>query len=558
MPPEHEPKQRPLIVAVDRDAVTRQRLASELDDRYGRHYEVVVVASSEEADAYLRDVAAADVALVLADRAEDGARLLAATRTLHPHAKRVLLIAWNEHRSAREAIVEVLTRGDADYYVAKPTAAPDEGFHRTVSELLDDWWRLRGRPFEAVRVVGEAHSPRAHEICDLLHRHDFPYAFHDVGSDEGRAALDAAAVTATASLVVIVDGGGVLLDPSNVDIAEALGARTRPGAGTYDVVVIGGGPAGLAAAVTAGSEGLRVALIERTSMGGQAGTSSMIRNYLGFPRGISGAELATRAFDQAVLFGTEMVYGGDVVAVRADGDVRLVELADGTTLVTRSVVLATGVAYRALDVPSLEAFNGAGVYYGSALAEARALTGEHACVVGGGNSAGQAAVHLAGFTKSVTIVVRSDTLAASMSDYLVKTIERTPNIDIRFDTEIADGGGSGRLEWIDLKDRRTGEVERVAAAALFVLIGADPCTDWLPSQVQRDAWGYIPTGGDCQCRIDGDLERMPLMFETTMPGVFAVGDVRQGSVKRVASAAGEGAVCVRLIHDYLDEQNRRR
>jgi thioredoxin reductase (NADPH) len=555
--PEQGPKQRPRIVAVDRDAATRALLASELDDRYGRHYDVVVAASSDEARTHLRDVADGDVALVLADRADDGDRLLAATRSSHPHATRVLLIGWNEHRSAREEIMEVLTRGDADYYVAKPTAPPDERFHRAISEFLDDWWRVRGRPFAAIQVIGDDHSPRAHKICDLLHRHDFPYAFHDVDSAAGRAALEAAAVKPTSIPVVIVDGGAPLIDPPNVEVAEALGARTRPGEGRYDVVVIGGGPAGLATAVYAGSEGLRVALVERTSMGGQAGTSSMIRNYLGFPRGISGAELARRAFDQAILFGTEMVYGGDVVAVRADSDLRVVELADGTTLITRAVVVATGVAYRTLDVPSLEAFNGVGVHYGSAMSEARALTGEHACVVGGGNSAGQAAMHLAEFAKSVTIVVRSNTLAASMSDYLVKSIERTPNIGIRFETEIAGGGGDAHLEWIDLADRTTGAVERVAAAALFVLIGADPCTDWLPSSVQRDDWGYIATGGHCECRLDVDSGRAPLMFETTMPGVFSVGDVRQGSVKRVASAAGEGAVCVRLIHDYLDEQSQR-
>ena len=247
-----------------------------------------------------------------------------------------------------------------------------------------------------------------------------------------------------------------------------------------------------------------------------------------------------------------MVYGGDVIAMCADGDLRIVELADGTTLTTRTVVIGTGVAYRALDVPSLDAFNGVGVYYGSAMSEVRALTGEVACVVGGGNSAGQAAMHLAQFAKQVTILVRSSTLAASMSDYLVKSIERTQNIEIRYETEVVDGGGDGRLEWIALKDRSTGAIERMVAAALFVLIGANPCTDWLPPTVARDTWGYISTGGHCDCHFDTDGGRAPLMFETTMPGVFAIGDVRQGSVKRVASAAGEGAVCVRLIHEYLD------
>jgi thioredoxin reductase (NADPH) len=542
---------RPRIVAFDRDAAARALLGAELDARYGRHYELVVTGSSDDALASL-DAGANGVALVLAERHDDGARLLAAARARHPHAKRALLIAWNENRVAREEIVRALAHGDAEYYVVKPVMAPDERFHRAITEFLDDWWRLCGRPHEAVRVIGDDRSPRVHEICDLLHRHDFPYAFHPSASDAGRAALADAGVAATSKPVVIVDGQAPFVDPVNVEVAAALGARTRAGEGTYDVVVIGGGPAGLAAAVYAGSEGLRVALVERTSMGGQAGTSSLIRNYLGFPRGVSGAELATRAFDQAILFGTEMVYGGDVVDVRTDGDLRVVELADGTTLTTRTVVVATGISYRTLDVPSLDALQGVGVYYGSAMSEARALTGEHAFVVGGGNSAGQAAMHLAQFAARVTILVRSGTLAASMSDYLVKSIERTPNIDIRYRTEVVDGGGDGRLEWVELRDRETGRVERCDAAALFVLIGGDPCTGWLPPSVTLDEWGYVLTGGFCECHFDGDAARAPLMFETTLPGVFAVGDVRQGSVKRVASAAGEGSVCVRLVHEYLE------
>jgi thioredoxin reductase (NADPH) len=513
---------------------------------------VSVTASCADALALLTDAASAEVALVVAERHEEGARLLAATRRLHPHAKRAVLVGWNENRAAREEIVQFLSHGDAEYYVARPMASPDERFHRAITELLDDWWRLRGRPYDAIRVIGDDRSPRTHEICDLLHRHDFSYALHPVDSEVGRAALAAADVGPASEPVVLVDGCPPLVDPSNVDVAEALGARTRAGEGTYDIVVIGGGPAGLAAAVSAGSEGLRVALVECTSMGGQAGTSSMIRNYLGFPRGVSGAELASRAFEQAILFGTEMVYGGDVVGLHMEGDLRVVELADGSALTTRAVVVATGVSYRTLDVPSLDALNGVGVHYGSAMSEARALTGEHACVVGGGNSAGQAAIHLAQFAEHVTILVRSATLAASMSDYLVKALDRTPNISIRYDTEIVDGGGEGRLEWIDVQNRTTGAVERTPASALFILIGAEPSTGWLPSSVARDPWGYIATGGHCDCHFDVDGGRAPLMFETTMPGVFAVGDVRQGSVKRVASAAGEGAVCVRLIHEYLD------
>jgi thioredoxin reductase (NADPH) len=543
---------RPRIVAVDHDVVTRAVLADELDSRYARHYDIVVAGTSDEVLPLLSETAGGDVALVLAERDDDGVRVLVATRRLRPHAKRGLLVGFNENRSAREDVVQFLARGEAEYYIAKPMASPDERFHRAVTEFLDDWWRLRGRPYNGVRVIGPEHSARVHEICDLLHRHDLPYEFHPADSDAGRAALDASGVAATSQPVVIIEGHAPFIDPANVEVAAALGARTRAGEGAYDVVVVGGGPAGLAAAVYAGSEGLRVALVERTSMGGQAGTSSLIRNYLGFPRGVSGAELASRAFEQAVLFGTEMVYGGDVVGLRVDGALRIVELADGSTIAARSVVVATGVSYRTLDVPSLEARRGVGVYYGSAMSEARGLTGEDAFVVGGGNSAGQAAMHLAGYAKRVTVLVRSNTLAASMSDYLVKSIDRTPNIDIRYSAEVVGGGGDGHLEWVDLADRTTRAVERRPAAALFVLIGADPCTDWLPASIVRDDWGYIATGGHCDCRFDDDGGRAPLMFETTMPGVFAVGDARHGSIQRVASAAGEGSVCVRLVHEYLD------
>ncbi len=545
------PAPRPSIIVVARDPETRQLLDEELAARYGHHYDLAVVVSNDEAFCHLEAADEGSVALVLADR-ERAMPVLAATRTRHPHAKRALLIGWNEQRSAREEIVGALSRGEADYYVTTPTSVPDERFHRAITEFLDEWWRLRERSSDAVQVIGDEHSARIHETLDLLHRHDFPYVFHDSRSDTGRSALEPLGLTSVPMRVILIEGAPPLVDPSDLDIARALGARTQPGDGTYDVAVIGGGPAGLAAAVTAGSEGLRVALVERTSMGGQAGTSSMIRNYLGFPRGVSGAELATRAFDQAVLFGTEMVYGGDVVDIRADGDSRVVELADGTTIEARAVVIATGVSYRTLAIPSLETLHGAGVNYGSVLAEAQALAGKHACVVGGGNSAGQAALHLAQFAKSVTIVVRSKSLAASMSDYLVKSINRTPNIEIRYTTEIVDGGGQGHLEWIDVRNSSTGDVERIDTASLSVLIGADPHTDWLPDSVERDAWGYIATGGDCQCHPPETGERERLLFETTLPGVFAVGDARRGATKRVASAAGEGAVCIRFVHDHLD------
>jgi thioredoxin reductase (NADPH) len=488
--------------------------------------------------------------------------VLATIRPLHPHAKRGLLLGWNENRSRREDINRTLARGDADYFVGKPMATPDERFHRAVTEFLDDWWRVHGQQFDVVTVVGDARSARAHEICDLLQRHDVPYRHYLAGTRDAQDALARAGVASATEPVVLVRDATPLVDPTNVEVAEALGARTRGGEGVYDVVVIGAGPAGLAASVSAGSEGLRTALVERTAMGGQAGTSSMIRNYLGFPRGISGAELANRALSQAILFGTEVIYGGDVVGLGAARGLREVRLADGRTLDARTVVVATGVAYRTLDVPALEPFLGTGLFYGAAMSEARNLTGEHVCVVGGGNSAGQAAVHFAQFARHVTILVRSETLAASMSDYLVGTIDRTPNIDVSFNTEIVGGGGDGRLEWAELRDCTAGTVAQVPAAGVFVLIGADPCTEWLPPTIERDAWGYIATGAHCEgatCGTDTDgcqpvmVGRTPLMFETTMAGIFAVGDVRRGSVKRVASAVGEGSVCVRLIHEFLSD-----
>ncbi|HEX4800711.1 MAG TPA: NAD(P)/FAD-dependent oxidoreductase, partial [Sphingomicrobium sp.] len=432
----------------------------------------------------------------------------------------------------------------AECFVTKPAGHPDERFHRNVTELLDEWWRTHAAPTVGVRIIGRERSPRISEICDILQRHDFPYTFHPIGSDAAHRILDREDMAGERGVVVVLHDGRQLIDPTNLEIAQALGARTRPGSGVYDVVVVGGGPAGLSAAVYAESEGLRTALIEPTAMGGQAGTSSMIRNYLGFPRGISGAELAARAFDQAILFGTEMIYGNAATELRRQDGLLMVELSDGTTVPGRSVVIATGVSYRVLDVPRLQGLHGAGVFYGAAMSEAPGLAGQRTFVVGGGNSAGQAALHLARFATQVVILVRGDSLAASMSDYLITEIDATPNIEVRYRTEVVDVSGDTRLERLTLRDHATGRDETVDAAGLFILIGAKPFTDWLPAAIDRDRWGYITTGPS-----DDDPRR--LAYETTLPGVFAVGDVRRDSIKRVASAVGEGAVCVRLIHDYF-------
>jgi len=528
----------PVILAVDPEAATRELLAAELVGRYGHAYRVEVESSVIAARARLRRLRdeRADVALVLADRRCGGARFLAEVPRDHPDARRGLLLAWGEQRAEREELARSMAAKEADYFVNKPRSSRDEQFHRGVTEFLDEWSRLRGRRGPVVEVIGEHADPASHEVVDLLHRHDVPYAFASATSTYGRERLAAAGVGGDRIPVLLLWDGRTLVAPTLVEAAAALGARTAPGAGVYDVVIIGGGPGGLAAAVYASSEGLRTALVERSAMGGQAGTSAMIRNYLGFPRGISGAELATRSFEQAIQFGTEVIYGGHVAGLRTDGALRIVQLADGREIPARSVIIATGVTYRHLDVPSLERFTGTSVFYGSALSEVPHVIGRDAVVVGGGNSAGQAALHLARFARRVTVLVRSSSLASSMSDYLIRELAANANIDVRYGAEVVDGDGDELLEHVLVRDRASGETAELPAAGLFVLVGAEPHTDWMPASLERDQWGYVVTGAS---------------FETSIPGVFAVGDVRKDSVKRVASAAGEGAMAVPQVHRHL-------
>ena len=546
---------KPAILIVDADADSLAVLVDEVRARYGRDYLVLPHSSSARALEQVRALtdSGQEVALILADQwlpATSGVELLAAAHQVSRTARRALLIRWGD-RSTAGPILSASALGHIDCYLPKPVYAPDERFHRTVTELLDEWWRLRGRWFEVVRVVGDEHAARSHELRDVLHRNGLPVGFYAADSTDGVAILREVGAVGVPLPVVILYDGRVLADPSNSEVAHAIGVQVRPGPQVYDVAIVGAGPAGLAAGVYAASEGLRVAVVEHEALGGQAGTSSLIRNYLGFPRGISGAELAFRAFDQAWLFGAELIYGDPATGLSAEGALRVVELANGGKVTTRTVVVATGVSYRRLDVPALESLLGAGVFYGAAVAEAQALAGQRVFVVGGGNSAGQAAMHLARYARRVTILVRARSLTESMSDYLIKEIEAAPNIDVQACTEVAGGGGDGRLEWLDLKDRRTGSLHSVPAAAVFVLIGAQPRTDWLHTAVARDNGGYILTGGDLTGDVGSPAERPPLPFETSLPGVFAVGDVRRGSVKRVASAVGEGSVAIRSIHDYL-------
>jgi len=544
---------KPVLVIVDDEDASRQALARELESRYGAHYRIVPGSSPEVALAWLTEFRDEGVAvpLVLADHwmpGMTGTEFLARVKDVIPTARRGLLIAWADP-STIEPILEASALGQMEFYVPKPAWSPDEQFHRAITESLEEWWRERGGRFEAITVIGDEPSVRTHEIRDILARNSVPFGFYRSDSAEGRQALARLGVDQSAGPVVALFNGIVLVDPGNAEVAEALGAEVRPSRPAYDVIIVGAGPAGLAAAVYAASEGLATVLLELEAFGGQAGTSSRIRNYLGFPRGISGADLAWRAYEQAWTLGAHIIYGNPAISLATGEDLHVVVLKDGSQIRSRAVILATGVSYRRLGITELESLAGAGVFYGASTIEAQAVAGKPVFVVGGGNSAGQAALHLARYAEQVTLLVRSRSLAASMSDYLTREIENTANVHVRYRSEVAGGGGDRRLEHLLIQDRDSGQTESLPAAGLFILIGAEPFTDWLPGAIARDRWGFILTGPDAAPRWP--LARAPFLFETATPGVFAVGDVRHGSVKRVASAVGEGSIAVRLVHDYL-------
>jgi thioredoxin reductase (NADPH) len=546
----------PVLVAVDDDPGLLRDLERELGNRYVPDYRVCCLGSTDEALATLEEltVAGEDVALVLAGEVLAGAPgtgFLAEVRRLFPHAQRVLLVGWGHLGDPRtgEAIFEGISRGRMDHYVLRPSQPPDEQFHLAVSSFLLAWADARRRAPHTVNVVGESWSGRAYELREVLERCALPHRFLLAGSDEGRALL-ADAGPRRFPLLVMPDGN-VLEDPSDADIARASGTTVEPDGDRYDLVIVGNGPAGLSAAVYGASEGLRTLCIDSGGVGGQATSSSAIRNYLGFPRGVSGGELARRAYEQAWVFGAHFAYMQRVTDLRCERDGIVVSLNTGGVVVGRAVVLAMGASYRRLGIEPLEALHGAGVFYGAAASEAPVVSGEDVYVVGGANSAGQAAVHLARFAKRVTLVVRGARLDAGMSHYLVREIEETPNVEVRTGSEVVGGGGVGWLEHLVLRDRASGEEEEVGAYALFLMIGARPHTEWLPPTVERDPDGFVMTGADLSDDALQALGRRPLGLETSVPGVLAVGDVRHGSVKRVASAVGEGSIAIQQVHRLL-------
>ena len=558
MTPMHEPSQRdqavagpdealPIILLVDDEDAKRALLLHTVDRRFGHDYDVTAEPSATSAMERLQELhdAGRPVALIIADHwmpGETGASFLAGSRRLHPTTQRMLLTDWADF-SAIEATVQSMVLGEIETWVARPLGLADEVFHGVVTTALARWTHEHERGGVALTIVGNPWDPATVELRDGFARLLLPFTFRDSDSPEGRDRLEAAGIQGPLPVVILADGSA-LVGAGPFEVAGALGVQTTVGEGRVDVAVIGAGPAGLAAAVYGATEGLSVTVVESVSFGGQAGSSPMLRNYLGFPAGVTGAELTARAFQQAVTFGTRFVIGRSATALRADGDDRMVTLDDGSELRAGAVVIATGVSYRRMGIERLEALLGRGVYYGSGTSEARAMAGEQIYVVGGANSAGSAAVHLARHADHVTLLVRGGSIVETMSDYLIKELDAAGNIHVRLNTEIVDAHGDFRLTTLTLRDRTSGATEDVQAGAVFILIGAAPRTAWLPAEIARDDHGFILTGEQRPDASDG------LGLQTTMPGVFAAGDVRLSPVKRVAAAVGDGSSAIRQVHEF--------
>ena len=546
------PESRPAIVAVDDEPAVLAAVARDLRREFGERYRIMRAGSGDEALDLLRRIRARgdEVALLVADQrmpGMSGTEYLVEARKVAPDAKRVLLTAYADTEAAISAINEVAL----DYYLLKPWDPPEEQLYPVVEDLLTTWEAGAALEAGGVRVVGHRFSKESHDLRDFLARNRVPARWLDVERDgEARELLQVVGTEEDRLPVAVLEDGSVLERPSVMELAERLGVTGRPTQDHYDLVIVGGGPAGLAAAVYGASEGLRTVLVEREAPGGQAGTSSRIENYLGFPNGLSGSDLARRATDQARRLGAELLTIQDAVALRAEGAGRLIDLSGGGTLSSSAVIVASGVSYRKLDAPGFDDYTGAGIYYGAALTEARSCADQHVVIIGAANSAGQAAVYFSGYASKVTMLVRSGSLAKSMSHYLVDQIAALPNIQVRtHTTAVSAAGAGGRLTTLRLRDGE-GSEEDVNLDACFVFIGAAPRTDWLEGVVARDERGFILAGRDAHA--DGwPLKRAPYVLETSVPGVFVAGDVRARSIKRVASAVGEGSMAVSLIHQYL-------
>jgi thioredoxin reductase (NADPH) len=547
---------RPIIMTVDDDVAVSQAITRDLRTRYADRYRVVRTSSGAEALDSLEELARRDVpvAMIVADHrmpAMTGIDMLERSLPIAPGAKLLLLTAYADTDVAIKAINTI----GLDHYLMKPWSPPEDRLYPVIDDLLDDWEHENHRRFDGVRVVGDRWSARSYETRMFLARNHLHYQWLELGRDPEADRLREL-FSAEAIPLVLLPDGTALHGVGTSELADALGLATHTESDLYDVVVVGAGPAGLAAAVYASSEGLRTAVIERDAPGGQAGQSARIENYLGFPKGLSGADLSHRAITQARRLGAEMVLARSVESLEQRGTIHAVRFDDGREVEARAVILATGVSYRKLSADGLDDLTGRGVYYGAAAADARGTSGDDVYIVGAANSAGQAALHLAEHARRVVLVVRGDSIETSMSHYLVERVDSAANIDVRLHAEILRGGGDEHLEWLHLVDRRTGEEEKVEANWLYVFIGALPRTDWVGDAVARDERGFILTGPDVGALAGIDcrwpLERPPFLLETSIPGVFAAGDVRRSSMKRVASAVGEGSSAVSNVHLYLE------
>lgn len=545
--------ERPAIVVVDDEPAALASMLDALTRRFGTDYRVAPYLSAAAA---LDAVGAmkkegAEIALVIADQwmpEMTGIEFLDRVRAIEPAPKRALLVAWGD-QTASPTILQGCALGQLDNYLYKPWMPAEIHLYPFVSEFLAEWTQVNRPGMELIHLIGDEHSARSHEVGELLNRNGLPYGFHAADSTEARRLSEERGVNISVLPVVLLLDGTALIDPTDAQIMDAIGEDPHELA--CDVAVIGSGPAGLTCAVYAGSEGLRTLVTERYVIGGQAGASSLIRNYLGFPRGISGAELTQRAYQQAWLFGAKFVFAREVTRIAGDGAKKVLTLSDGRVITSTAAIIATGAKYRRLDAPGVERFVGRSIFY-TTFGGTRLAGGFDAAVVGGGNSAGQAAFHLARYARRVTLIVRADSLESGMSDYLVQQIRHAANIEVRLGAEVAGAEGEELLERLTIRDRASNSIDTIPMSLLFVLIGSSPNTDWLAGTIQCDRKGFILTGRDVDSQ-NWPLRRTPMSFETSMPGVFAAGDVRLGSMKRVASAVGEAAGAVQNVHQYLLE-----
>ena len=548
---------KPIIVTVDDEILVLNAISRDLRKHFGGEYRIIKANSGTEALDTLRQLKQRNdpVALILSDQrmpGMSGTEYLAQAEKFYPDARKVLLTAYADTEAAITSINDI----GLDHYLMKPWDPPDQNLYPVLDDLLSDWLATTQMPYDGIRVAGTLWSPQSHKIKDFLARNRIPYQWLDIEVDqEAHVLVDTVADEDRRLPIVFFPDGSTLIQPDFRSLAEKVGLQTQATHPFYDLIIIGAGPAGLGAAVYGASEGLSTALIEREATGGQAGTSSRIENYLGFPKGISGGDLARRATDQAKRLGAEILTAVEVVEVSIDGPYRIVKFNDGTELSCKSLIVATGVTLRRLEVPGVEKLTGAGIYYGAALTEAAFYRDEHVFVVGGANSAGQAAMFFSLYAKQVTMLVRGDSLTTNMSAYLIDQINGTENINVKTNTVVTEAIGDDKLEEITLRDSQTGEETTLPAAAMFIFIGARSHADIVADIVECNQSGFIYTGSSLMRdgkRPKGWTDgRDPFLLETSVPGIFAAGDVREGAVRRVASAVGEGAIAVSMVHQYL-------